>query len=233
MRWKLLLAAALTSVAAPALAGPWIEAGDVQVREDVERLKAARIIVGPTNAWPLPWAVMSDLATAAEDMQLAPDLRAAAKRLVSVAALADQPNSGEAKVMVTDRPALIRDFGAGAREDFDGSVRVTQQMGRLFVSLGGGYRRHQYGRDFHLDQSYAALALGNWAFYGGYVDHWWGRATAGPCCFPPPPGRCRKSVSSVLKRIRSTFRCCAGWVHGGSMSLLAMRASGAIIITPK
>lgn len=179
MRWKLLLAAALTSVAAPALAGPWIEAGDVQVREDVERLKAARIIVGPTNAWPLPWAVMSDLATAAEDMQLAPDLRAAAKRLVSVAALADQPNSGEAKVMVTDRPALIRDFGAGAREDFDGSVRVTQQMGRLFVSLGGGYRRHQYGRDFHLDQSYAALALGNWAFYGGYVDHWWGPGNSG------------------------------------------------------
>ncbi|API58170.1 hypothetical protein BSL82_01685 [Tardibacter chloracetimidivorans] len=183
MRWSLLMAAAMLSVSAPALAGPWIEPGDVQVREDVERLKAARIINGPTNAWPLPWAVMSDLARAADDAQLPPDLRAAAQRLQRVAELADQPNGGEATVTYTDRPALIRDFGAGAREDFDGELRVTQQLGNLYISLGGGYRRHQLGNDWHLDQTYAAYKLGNWAVYGGFVEHWWGPGNSGSLLF--------------------------------------------------
>src|SRR3546814_4447376 len=107
MRWAFLLASIMT-ISLPAMASPWIEPGDAQVREDVERLKAARIINGPINAWPLPWATMTDLATAAEDSQLPPDLRAAARRLVSVAALADQSNSGEARVSYTARPSLIR-----------------------------------------------------------------------------------------------------------------------------
>lgn len=179
MRGAFLLASAMMSVSVPAMAAPWIEPGDVQVREDVERLKAARIINGPTNAWPLPWAVMTDLATAAEDVQLPPDLRAAAKRLTAVAALADQPNSGEVQVSYTDRPTLIRDFGAGAREDVDLSLRMTQQVGNLFVSIGGGYRRHQLGNDFHPDQSYVAYKFGNWAFYGGYVSQWWGPGNSG------------------------------------------------------
>lgn len=183
MRWSILLAVTASAISTAAMASPWIEAGDVQVREDVERLKAARIITGPTNAWPLPWAAMSDLAIAAEDTQLPPDLRAAARRLASVAELADQPSMGEARVSLTDRSALIRDFGAVAREDVDASVRVTQQLGNLFISLGGGYRRHQRGHDFHPDQSYLTLKLGNWAFYGGYVEQWWGPGNSGSLLF--------------------------------------------------
>lgn len=183
MRKFAFAASLLVCVSGTAVAAPWIEPGDVQVREDVERLKAARIINGPTNAWPLPWAVAADIATAAEDAQLPPDLRASAKRLQAVAAIADQSNGGEAVVAYTDRPALVRDFGAGAREDFDGSVRVTQQLGNLFVSLGGGYRRHQRGNDWHLDQTYAAYKLGNWAVYGGFVDTWWGPGNSGSLLF--------------------------------------------------
>ena len=183
MRKVAFVASLLMCASGSAIAAPWMEPGDVQVREDVERLKAARIINGPTNAWPLPWAVTEDLATAAEDANLAPELRASAKRLQAVAALADQPNGGEATVSYTDRPALIRDFGAGARQKVDGSVRVTQQLGNLFVSLGGGYRRHQLGSDWHLDQTYAAYKLGNWAVYGGYVDTWWGPGNSGSLLF--------------------------------------------------
>src|SRR3546814_9284051 len=48
----------------------------------------------------------------------------------------------------------------------------------LYISLGGGYRRHQLGTDWHLDQIYAAYKLGNWAVYGGLVEHWWGPRSA-------------------------------------------------------
>src|SRR3546814_4278034 len=99
----------------------------------------------------------------------------------------DLPNGGEATVTYTDRPALIRDFGPGAREDFDGELRVTQQLGNLYISLGGGYRRHQLGNDWHLAQSYAASQLGNWAVYGGFVAHWWGPGTSGSLLFSSEP----------------------------------------------
>src|SRR3546814_7191841 len=72
MRWAFLLASIMT-ISLPAMASPWIEPGDAQVREDVERLQAARIINGPINAWPLPWATLTDLAAAAEDSQFPPD----------------------------------------------------------------------------------------------------------------------------------------------------------------
>src|SRR3546814_17544117 len=92
MRWSLLMAAAMLSVSAPALAGPWIDPGDVQVREAVERLNAARLIHGPTNAWPLPWPVMSDLARAADDDQLPPYMTPAAQRLHPTPDTADTPH---------------------------------------------------------------------------------------------------------------------------------------------
>src|SRR3546814_7143903 len=38
MRWAFLLASIMT-ISLPAMASPWIEPGDAQVREDVERLK--------------------------------------------------------------------------------------------------------------------------------------------------------------------------------------------------
>lgn len=177
------LASLLLTTATPVFASPWIEAGDVQVREDIERLKAARIITGPINAWPLPWAVMSDLALAAEDRALPPEVQAAAQRLSRVADIADQGSGGEAQIMVTNRAALIRDFGAGAREDFDGMVRVTQTVGNVYVSASAGYRHNQLGKDYHFDNSYAALKMGNWAFYGGYMTHWWGPGNTGALLF--------------------------------------------------
>src|SRR3546814_20687780 len=99
---------------------------------------------------------MSDLARAADDAQLPPDLRAAAPSLQRVAELADQPHGGEATVTYTDRPALIRDFGAGAREDIEGEVRVTQQLGNLHISQGGGYRGTQEGTNGQIAPTYAA-----------------------------------------------------------------------------
>src|SRR3546814_18316192 len=53
----------------------------------------------------------------------------------------------------------------------------------LYISLGGGYRRHQLGNDWHLDQTYAAYKLGNWAVYGGFVEHWWGPGNSGSLLF--------------------------------------------------
>lgn len=176
MNMRAILVAGLIAVlpATPAAAGPWLEAGDRQVRADVELLKAAGLIRGPVNAWPLPWMQVADGLEAARGQTLPPHLKAAVQRLQILADRDRQKNRYEAKVRVTNRAAVVRDFGDSAREDADVSVRAEHELGKLYVSYGVGWRDGQQGSDLHFEPQQAALALGNWALYGGYVETWWG-----------------------------------------------------------
>lgn len=162
----------LASTAADA--GPWLEAGDRQVRADVELLKAAGLIRGPVNAWPLPWAQVSDGLDAADGQALPAHLDAAVRRLRILSDRDGQKSRYEANVRVTNRASVVRDFGDTAREDVDVSVRAEHEFGKLYISYGAGYRDGQQGKDLHFEPGHAALALGNWALYGGYVNTWWG-----------------------------------------------------------
>ena len=173
-RLALFFAIALASAATPAAAGPWLEAGDRQVRADVELLKAAGFIRGPVNAWPLPWMQVAAGLGAARDAALAPHLAAAVRRLEALSGRDKQKSRYEAELRVTNRASVVRDFGDSAREDGDVSVRAEHEFGRLYVSYGAGWRSGQQGRDIHFEPGSAAVALGGWALYGGYVDTWWG-----------------------------------------------------------
>jgi len=179
MRSILIGASALALLATSAHAAPWLSPDDPQVRQDVETLQAAGVIHGPVNAWPLPLATLSDVDAAAQDMSLPPDVHAAAMRINELVELYDQSHLTDARVSVTNDPSLIQDFGSLARNNVDASVAMQQQIGNLFVSVGVGYRRHQAGRDYHFEPSYAAYKIGNWALYGGYVDEWWGPGNTG------------------------------------------------------
>lgn len=174
MRFLLLGAALCVSLAVPAAAGPWIETGDRQARNDVQLLKAAGLMPGPVNAWPLPWRQVDLGIRAARQAPRAPHIEAAVRRLEALSARALQSTRVEAELRVTNKESLIRDFEDSAREDVDAEVRAEADIGRLTVSLGAGYRDDQDGNDYHFEPSYAALALGEWALYGGYVQHWWG-----------------------------------------------------------
>jgi hypothetical protein len=166
------LFAAGATVAAPAMAAPWFEPGSRQLRQDVELLAAAGRLRGPINAWPLPLAdLCGEVAPAgAAD----PVVDAAARRVNDACRRARQTTSVDTSLGVTNDPALIRDFGGGARAELDVSGRVNHRLGRLHLSLGVGYRSDQDGSDLHFEPSYLALDLGGWALYGGYVEHWWG-----------------------------------------------------------
>lgn len=171
-RLALPLLAACAAAAAPSSASPWFEAGSRQLRQDVELLAAAGLVRGPLNLWPLPAASVCGAAGAGRSV--APDVAAAARRVADACRAAGQASSAEARVEVSNDPALIRDFGGGARAEVDASGRITRTVGRLHLSLGAGYRSGQDGSDVHVEPSYAVLDLGGWALYGGYVEQWWG-----------------------------------------------------------
>ncbi len=172
MKFRLALAALLLSGAAHA--SPWAEVGDRQFRQDIEMLKAARVIRGPINAWPLPWAQIDNGIAAWGDAPLPPHLQAALARVTALSARAQRSTNYEARAAATNDPQLVRDFGGGARENADVSLRIEKDVGPIYLSLGAGYRNGQVGRDYHAEPSYLAVQLGNWAIYGGYVEAWFG-----------------------------------------------------------
>jgi len=174
---------ALTLIAGAAQASPWAEGGDRQFRQDIEMLKAARIIRGPINAWPLPWAQIDNGIAFNEGVVLPPHLMAALARVKAQSDLAQQRTVYEFKAAGTNDPELVRDFGGGARENGDVSVRATHDVGPLYLSYGVGYRNHQRGGDLHFEPSYAAVQIGNWALYGGYVEEWFGPGHDGALLF--------------------------------------------------
>jgi len=153
---------------------PWLEAGDMRARQDVETLKSAGYIRGPIEAWPLPWVQLIEGVDAAQSPSAPPRVRAAAGRLAALANYARNRAQYEVTLAGTNRPALVRGFGFTARERGDVALRVAQSFGPLFVSYGVGYREGQQDRDFHFEPTYGALTLGNWSFYGGYVQKYWG-----------------------------------------------------------
>ena len=171
---RLALSAALCLHAAPAPGHPWAEAGDRQLRQDVETLKAARLIAGPVNHWPLPWGQIEEGVRSAQSRPVAPHIAAAARRLDALIERAAQDRQYEGRMAATNRPALIRGFGSSARERGDVAFQVTRSLGRLSVTGGLGWREGQNGSDVHLEPARATLALGNWLLYGGNVEKWWG-----------------------------------------------------------
>ena len=74
MRLALLLS---LLIGASALAGPYIPAGDMALRHDIQRLADAGIIKGPTTTWPLAWGPILEDLGAADATQLPAGVAAA------------------------------------------------------------------------------------------------------------------------------------------------------------
>lgn len=182
MKLRLAAVAAL-SLASAAHAAPWAEVGDRQFRQDIEMLKGAGVIRGPINTWPLPWAQIDNGLEAWGDKALPPHLEQAVKRVEALSDIAQQRTVYEVRLSGTNDTQLVRDFGGGAREKGDVSVSAAHEFGALYVKYGAGYRTSQRGRDVHAEPSYAALQIGNWALYGGYVEEWWGPGHDGALLF--------------------------------------------------
>src|SRR5271169_6092547 len=85
-RLGLLAAAATAPLATAAMASPWAEVGDDQLRSDIQILANAGVIDDITTQWPIPWAgllsALRDQVTLAEQPSY---VRAAARRVTEFA----------------------------------------------------------------------------------------------------------------------------------------------------
>jgi Capsule assembly protein Wzi len=180
---KTILIASLFSLfVGPALAGVWMEPGDRRLREDIELLSDGGHLVGPTSVWPLPWAQVSSGLEAVSPARLNSAQAAAYARVKTQAQQAqDDTLHLTAILRGTTDVSLRRDFSDRARAKADVTVTAEQMLGDLYVKLAvnGRLDNDTSGDSANLDGSYAALALGNWALYGGFIDQWWGPSHEG------------------------------------------------------
>ncbi len=165
--------------AAPALAGPFAEVGDRQLRQDVGLLHAAGLIDGPVDSWPLPWAqIETGLNKARDGRPLDPYLKSAVNRLDRLADLAAQSVVLDVRISGTNEVSVARDFGTLARGQFDGSGKIEYNSSVISVAVGAGLRSGSDQKNdrsyYHFEPSSVTVRLGNWALYGGYIEQWYG-----------------------------------------------------------
>lgn len=170
--------AAVCCAVMPALASPWAEVGDRVLRNDIEILAAYGLVGELLTTWPIPWAQISYQLPPYDDPSLQPHVRRSLERVR--ARLAEETATGQVRLgavaRLTNEPSLVRDFGTTAREDIDVRARA-EYMGRstaLRLSIGFQGDAGFDDGELTLDDSYIAQAMGNWLFYGGWVDQWWG-----------------------------------------------------------
>lgn len=173
------LAAILAAAAShQTLASPWAEAGDTQLRSDLELLAARGLIDNITTHWPLPWASIVPRLRA---VSLVDEPEFVQEAIARVLYIADgQTDIGHVQIGassdITNAPANVRDFGALGLEDTQAQLTAEYLGYSTAVRLAAGFQiDHHSGRvEFVPDGSYVAQRLDFAVLYAGYLTHWWG-----------------------------------------------------------
>ncbi len=161
-----------------ALAGPWVEPGDMALRHDIQLLADSGVITAPVTSWPLSWGdILNDIAGFSETERLGESELAALSRIRRLGAretrLGEVEYSLDAKY--DTEPALLRGFERRAREETDVSVGASL-MGRTFAGeiRVNGVSSPDDDQDVRLDGSFIGVALGNYMVSAGAMERWWG-----------------------------------------------------------
>lgn len=160
-------------------ASPWAEAGDPQLRSDIEILANAGLLDNITTQWPLPWRDIVARLHDSDSLSHQPAyVREAARRVLGQARAETQTGTLRASVTAdgTNLPSVVRGFDALGRGDFDGQVAAEYNWESTSIRLAAGAQvDHSTGKVHFLpDNSYIAQRVGNAVLYGGTLSHWWG-----------------------------------------------------------
>jgi hypothetical protein len=167
---------ALAAAQVQAADAGWFEAGDTQLRLDLQLLNDAEIIRLPISHWPLPRAAVHYAMTnAKEHFATNTAVMAALERVRARIA----PRSGGRLLFDAGirggEPGLWRDFDTIARED--GEIGAGMEWNRGRISLGldvTAVADPADGDELRLDGSQATVQWGNWLLSAHTLDRWWG-----------------------------------------------------------
>ncbi|NNF60726.1 MAG: capsule assembly Wzi family protein [Gammaproteobacteria bacterium] len=161
---------------APALAAPWIDPGDIALRDDIQLLSDAGYITTPITTWPLSWG---DIGANLDDQggATSPAVLQALQRVKQArkAATGTEQYNLNFRSSLASNPRQLRTFQDTPRES--GEVRASMDWTGLRLS----YRLQAaavVGADdnkaVRADGSYLGFVLGNYIISAGLLERWWG-----------------------------------------------------------
>jgi hypothetical protein len=180
MTSKIALAALLTAAGiAPALASPWAEVGDNQLRGDLEYLAASGSVDDLTTHWPLPWNAVVDSLGQSDLSTMPTSIQDAARRVMTDARAANAPGfSASLYADATNMPATVYGFDGMGRGQGQAQFSLGYNTSGFSsrISLGAfSPSLNSRGNKVMPEGTYFATTIGDGALvYAGYLDHWWG-----------------------------------------------------------
>ena len=167
----------LTLFASATFAGPYIAAGDLALRHDIQVLADHGIIKGPTSTWPLAWGpILNDLSNA--DATNIP--AAVSDALARVQQRANwetrtQELTFNTKAGIADNATRIRSFQNTPRGKIEVAAGASWIDEWFSVELNvQGVDSDQDSEEFRADDSMIGVVIGNWSIAASTQQRWWG-----------------------------------------------------------
>jgi hypothetical protein len=163
----------------PTEANPWLDAGDMKLRHELQILSDEGVLDAPITTWPL---VSKDInrsleKTANQKSKLEPEIMGVLNSVNQRLAAEDYGSGFKLEAKARTKKLLIRDFSGEGREDasvsYDGHWGNSLADVRLKATVADK-SDHPSDQNFRLDESYIASSLGNWKFTVGRQSRWWG-----------------------------------------------------------
>jgi hypothetical protein len=156
---------------------PWLEPGDIGLRQDIALLADHDLIGVPMSVWPMSWPqIARDVGQIDASAITRLDVLAALHRLRERALLEGRTGwSTDARVAGAARPTKLRTFADTPREEGELGGAVSWLGDRFAFRLEATVVADpDDGKTVRPDGSYAGVTLGNWMLSVGYLERWWG-----------------------------------------------------------
>lgn len=162
----------------PVFAGPFIPAGDVALRRDIQLLADYGVVDGPVTTWPLAWGpILAALDESDDEGELPPHVRHALERVREVARRQTRSRDLQfsAALSGAEKPIPIRSFADTPRDSAELGAGLAWTGDRITIALNGQLVDSPAdGEEVRADGSVAAISLGNFAFAASTLSRWWG-----------------------------------------------------------
>lgn len=172
------IAVVQTILISPLLASPFVPAGDLTLRHDIQLLADHGVIKGPTTTWPLAWGpIIADVAAFTADARTPAGVADAIERVRRRASWESQTDKVyfDASVGFAEKPTRIRGFEETPRARGEVSGGFNYTTDRFVVALHGqASDAPQDDEEFRADGSVVGFVVGNYSITANTLDRWWG-----------------------------------------------------------
>ncbi|MFC3033578.1 capsule assembly Wzi family protein [Pseudoalteromonas fenneropenaei] len=159
----------------PAIASPWIAAGEQQLKHSIDLLASYGVISHPVNQYPLMWQALAHDIQQADSSTLPADGQFALQHLQHALSQAKRERYSSVRAYYSSDPDLKQGFAERdkAKSGIDSFGVITGDVVSAKVAVN--YQSDGLdGKQLNHDGSHLAVLFDNWALSAERLSYWWG-----------------------------------------------------------